>query len=208
MGRTSDTAERNGPRILPTHPLAWSLVRGDVIPGLADLFVLLRSRAAVGATACGGRHGGVGVGVEVGVVGIGARHVVIAHACSVPFTGPRTASIARRRHPPNQGATGQVGARDVVMFSKELRERVAMGEITVSIRLWSRPKVKTGGRYRTAGVVIEIDSIEVMPFSAVTTEDVRLAGEHDREALRARAAHAGPIDDATLVHRVESHVTP
>ena len=92
------------------------------------------------------------------------------------------------------------------MFSRDLRERVAGGEITVSIRLWSRPQVKEGGRYRTAGVVIEIDSIEVLPFSAVTDSDVAASGEVDRESLRDRAAHAGPIGDDTLVHRVEFHV--
>ena len=93
-----------------------------------------------------------------------------------------------------------------MMFSRDLRERVAAGEITVSIRLWSRPQVKEGGRYRTAGVVIEIDSIEVLPFSAVTDDDVAASGEVDRESLRDRAAHAGPIGDDTLVHRVEFHV--
>jgi hypothetical protein len=92
------------------------------------------------------------------------------------------------------------------MFSRDLRERVAAGEITVSIRLWSRPQVKEGGRYRTAGVVIEIDSIEVLPFSAVTDDDVAASGEVDRESVRDRAAHAGPIGDDTLVHRVEFHV--
>ncbi len=92
------------------------------------------------------------------------------------------------------------------MFSRDLRERVAGGEITVSIRLWSRPQVKQGGRYRTAGVVIEIDSIEVLPFSAVRDDDVAASGEVDRESLRDRAAHAGPIGDDTLVHRVEFHV--
>ena len=92
------------------------------------------------------------------------------------------------------------------MFSRDLRDAVANGSVTVSIRLWSRPKVRTGGRYRTAGVVIEVDAVEVLPFSAVTDEDVRCAGEPDREALRARAAHAGPIHDDTLVHRVEFHV--
>ena len=61
------------------------------------------------------------------------------------------------------------------MFSRELRDAVADGAITVSIRLWARPQVKVGGRYATAGVVIEIDSIELMPFSAVTAEDVRCA---------------------------------
>lgn len=93
-----------------------------------------------------------------------------------------------------------------MMFSRDLRERVADGEITVSVRLWSRPQVKVGGRYQTAGVVIEIDSIEVLPFSAVTDDDVAASGEADRESLRDRAAHAGPIDEDTLIHRVEFHV--
>ena len=93
-----------------------------------------------------------------------------------------------------------------MIFSRELRQAVADGDLTVSIRLWSRPQVKTGGRYRTAGVVIEVDSIELLPFSAVSDEDIRLAGERDRESLRARAAHSGPITDSTLVYRVEFHV--
>jgi len=92
------------------------------------------------------------------------------------------------------------------MFGRDLREAVAAGEITVSIRLWSRPKVKVGGRYPTAGVVIEVDSMELLPFSAVTAEDVRRSGEPDREALRSRAAHAGPIEDDTLIYRIEFHV--
>jgi hypothetical protein len=92
------------------------------------------------------------------------------------------------------------------MFSPELRESVASGDITVSVRLWSRPKVKAGGRYATAEVVIEVDSIELLPFSAVTEADVRLSGERDRVSLRTRAAHAGPIGDDTLVYRIEFHV--
>ncbi len=92
------------------------------------------------------------------------------------------------------------------MFSRELREAVARGEVTVSIRLWSRPQVKVGCRYATAGVVIEIDSLEILPFSAVTDDDVAASGEVDREALRERAAHSGPIHEETLVHRVDFHV--
>ena len=92
------------------------------------------------------------------------------------------------------------------MFSRDLRDAVARGEITVSIRLWSRPQVKVGGRYPTAGVVIEIGSLEVLPFSAVTDDDVRASGETDRAALRDRAAHSGPINDGTLVYRIEFHV--
>jgi hypothetical protein len=93
-----------------------------------------------------------------------------------------------------------------VNFSPELRDRVAGGDITVSIRLWRRAKVKAGGRYEGDGCPIEIDSVEVLPFSAVTDEDIARSGESDREALRQRAAHAGPIEDDTLVYRIEFHV--
>ncbi len=91
-------------------------------------------------------------------------------------------------------------------FSPELRPDVAAGRITVSIRLWSRPQVRAGGRYRTAGVLLEVTAVEVLPFSAVSAADVRRSGEPDRETLRRRAAHAGPIDDDTLVHRIEFRV--
>jgi len=93
-----------------------------------------------------------------------------------------------------------------VQFSIDLRERVADGTITVSYRLWARPKVKVGGRYHTGSVSIEIDDIELVPFSSITDDDLVLTGEPDRESLRRRAAHAGPIDDDTLVYRVEFHV--
>jgi len=93
-----------------------------------------------------------------------------------------------------------------MQFSPDLRDRVASGKITVSIRLWSRPKVKVGGLYRSGPVMIEIDDIELLPFSAVTNDDLARTGDPDLESLRSRAAHAGPIDDETLVFRVEFHV--
>jgi hypothetical protein len=93
-----------------------------------------------------------------------------------------------------------------VQFSPELRELVADGVITVSYRLWSRPKVKVGGVYRSGAVMIEIDEIELVPFSSITDEDLAQTGEPDLEALRRRAAHAGPIHDDTLLYRVELRV--
>ena len=93
-----------------------------------------------------------------------------------------------------------------MQFSPELRDRVADGTITVSYRLWSRPKVKVGGVYRSGSVAIEIDDIELLPFSSITDEDLARTGETDVEALRRRAAHAGPIDDDTFLFRVEFHV--
>jgi hypothetical protein len=93
-----------------------------------------------------------------------------------------------------------------VEFSRELRPSVLAGEISVSIRLWRRPQVKVGGRYRVGGGQIEVDSVELIPFAFIDEADVRRAGEADLESLRLRAAHAGPIHDDTLVYRVEFHV--
>jgi hypothetical protein len=91
-------------------------------------------------------------------------------------------------------------------FSKELRDDVIAGAITVSFRLWQRPKVRVGGRYRVGAGQIEVDSVELLPFAAITAADVSRSGEPDLETLRTRAAHAGPIGDDTLLYRVEFHV--
>ncbi len=93
-----------------------------------------------------------------------------------------------------------------MQFSPELRDDVESGRITVSFRLWRRMQVRVGGRYPAGARQIEVDSIELMPFSAITADDVRRSGERDVETLRTRAAHAGPIADDTLLYRIEFHV--
>jgi hypothetical protein len=93
----------------------------------------------------------------------------------------------------------------VIEFSRELRGDVLAGDITLSVRLWKRQRVKEGGRYPVGPGEIEVDAIELVPFAAITAQDVRRAGEPDRETLRQRAAHAGPIDEDTLVYRIEFH---
>ena len=96
-----------------------------------------------------------------------------------------------------------------MQFSRELRNDVLGGDITLSVRLWTRPQVKLGGRYRVGPGQIEVDAVGLVPFATITARDVRRAGEPDRETLRRRAAHAGPIDEDTLVYRIEFHaVTP
>jgi hypothetical protein len=92
-----------------------------------------------------------------------------------------------------------------VEFSRDLRDDVLAGDITLSIRRWKWPQVKEGGRYRVGPGVIEVDAIELVPFAAITEADVRRAGEPDRQSLRDRAAHAGPIHEDTLVYRIELH---
>ena len=91
------------------------------------------------------------------------------------------------------------------MFSPELREGAAAGDITVSIRL--RTLAAASGRaVVTRGMSSKIDSVEVLPFSAITDDDIVRSGEPDREVLRQRAAHAGAIAHDTLVYRIVFHV--
>ena len=91
-------------------------------------------------------------------------------------------------------------------FSRELRTGVMSGDITVSFRLWRRARVKEGGRYPVGPAQIEVDCVELVPFASITDADVRQSGEKDRESLRRRAAHAGPIADDTLLFRVQFHL--
>jgi hypothetical protein len=93
-----------------------------------------------------------------------------------------------------------------MQFSPDLREDVLAGAVTLTYRLWTRPKVKVGGRYAVGPGRFEVDEMELVPFSTITADDIRRCGEEDREALRARTAHAGPVDDDTLVYRIEFHV--
>ena len=63
-----------------------------------------------------------------------------------------------------------------MMFAKRLREGVRSGEITCSVRIWIRPHVKAGGRYRMEEGEIEVDSIETIGFPDITPELARKSG--------------------------------
>jgi hypothetical protein len=91
-------------------------------------------------------------------------------------------------------------------FSRELHDDIAAGDVTVTFRLWRRPRAKVGGRYHVGRVEIAVDTIDLIAFVQITDGDVRRAGEPDRETLRRRAAHAGPITDDTLLYRIAFHV--
>jgi len=83
---------------------------------------------------------------------------------------------------------------------------VLSGDITLTFRLWRRPHVKPGGRYRVGDGQIEVDSIELIPFAFIDEADLRRSGETDLGSLRRRAAHAGPVHDETALYRIEFHV--
>lgn len=93
-----------------------------------------------------------------------------------------------------------------MQFTAGAHAGVADGSISVTFRRWQRSQVKVGGRYRVGAVFVEVDTIELVPFAAITPAEARRSGSPDREGLRVLAAHSGPIDDDTLLHRIEFHV--
>jgi len=62
------------------------------------------------------------------------------------------------------------------MFTKRLREGIRSGEITCSVRIWMRPRVKVGARYRMEEGQIQVDSIEPIGFPDITPELARESG--------------------------------
>jgi hypothetical protein len=63
-----------------------------------------------------------------------------------------------------------------MMFTKRLREGVRRGEITCSVRIWLRPKVTVGKRYRMDEGQIEVDSIVPITFADITPAVARESG--------------------------------
>jgi hypothetical protein len=63
-----------------------------------------------------------------------------------------------------------------MVFTKRLREGVRQGRITCSVRIWMRPHVTVGSRYRMEEGEIEIDSITPIGLPDITPELARESG--------------------------------
>jgi hypothetical protein len=85
-----------------------------------------------------------------------------------------------------------------MQFAKELRERVKRGEITCSIRVWLRPKVKVGGRYRLGEGHIVVDGIRQIDFESITPGLARKSGFASVPLLLRTAIH-GPGRNVYLI---------
>jgi hypothetical protein len=63
-----------------------------------------------------------------------------------------------------------------MQFTKRLRESVRRGTITCSVRIWVRPRVRVGGRYRMEEGEIEVDSMEPIGLPDITPDLARVSG--------------------------------
>ena len=76
-----------------------------------------------------------------------------------------------------------------MVFAKQLRERVRRGRIRCSVRIWTRPHVKVGGRYPMDDGHIVVDSIEPMRKADLTDDLARESGFESVADLLSIAKH-------------------
>ena len=69
-----------------------------------------------------------------------------------------------------------------MQFAKRLREPVMRGKVTCSVRIWQKPHVKVGGRYRLGAGAIEVTSVREIALADITP------------ALARRSGFAGVVD--------------
>ena len=88
-----------------------------------------------------------------------------------------------------------------MQFMKRLREPVAAGDVTCSIRIWQRPKVKVGGRYKVGSGAIEVTSLRQIGLADITPALARRSGFAGVVDLLKIAKH-GPGENVYLIEFV------
>ena len=85
-----------------------------------------------------------------------------------------------------------------MQFTKRLREGIRRGRIRCSIRIWTAPHVKVGGRYQMDEGHVVVDSITEIKLADITHDLARESGFESVEDLLRTARH-GPGDNVYLV---------
>lgn len=63
-----------------------------------------------------------------------------------------------------------------MMFTGRLRDGVQRGDVTCSVRIWTRPHVKVGHRYAMGEGQIQVDALVPISLADVTPELARASG--------------------------------
>jgi hypothetical protein len=85
-----------------------------------------------------------------------------------------------------------------MVFTKRLREGIRRGRIRCSVRIWTAPHVKAGGRYRMDEGQIVVDSIVPMRLADITSALARESGFSSVKDLLETAKH-GAGDKVFLI---------
>jgi len=63
-----------------------------------------------------------------------------------------------------------------MQFTKRLKEPIARGEVTCSVRIWASPRVKVGGRYRMGEGFLEVTAVREIGIEDITPALARRSG--------------------------------
>ena len=85
-----------------------------------------------------------------------------------------------------------------MVFTKRLREGIRRGRIRCSVRIWTGPHVKAGGRYRMDDGQIVVDSIVPIRIADITYDLARESGFSSVQDLLQTAKH-GRGDNVYLI---------
>ena len=76
-----------------------------------------------------------------------------------------------------------------MMFARQLRPRIASGEIDCTVRFWHHPRVKVGGVYHIGEGHVCVTSLREISSSEITEALARRSGFEGIEDLLATARH-------------------
>ena len=85
-----------------------------------------------------------------------------------------------------------------MIFTKRLRDGVVSGRITCSVRIWMKPHVQVGHRYRMGEGAIEVLSIQPMQLADISPALARESGFQGVVDLLKVARH-GPGENVYLI---------
>jgi hypothetical protein len=85
-----------------------------------------------------------------------------------------------------------------MQFTKRLHEPIMSGAVTCTVRIWQRPHVKVGGRYRLGRGAVEVTSIRLIELGDITPALARRSGFSGVVDLLKVAKH-GPGENVYLI---------
>ena len=88
--------------------------------------------------------------------------------------------MERSRRPVGPGArcvtSPALSGLSCMQFTKQLRDPIKRGEVTCSVRIWKRPRVRVGGRYRLDSGAVVVDRLRIIEFDDITPSLARASG--------------------------------
>ncbi len=97
----------------------------------------------------------------------------------------------------------------MLLFKKRFHAGLVDGSVTRTFRLWDKPHVKVGGRYRVHPIgVVEVEAVSRVALGTITDADARNGGFESKAELleylapvaKGALTEATPVFDVTLRH--------